>query len=250
MKRLRLIWFVALKDLKLFATDRMALFFFVGFPFLFVIMFNFLLGNVASEDSRLTLHLATQESGGGLSYQIVDALETKDESQLEPGDPRIVWLKDYDEAHQKVEDKEIEGFLAFPSDFTEGIMTGTGTQVEVVADAEAINSRAALYGLAHAIASRTGAEQVTLGAIMELLGDEGGTFLQPSSDEVGMMARQSFIEFDTEKVGEVEAEAPSNYVIPGYLVMFVFFAAALSAETIVRERQNHTLERLLSSIES
>ncbi len=45
----------------------------------------------------------------------------------------------------------------------------------------------------------------------------------------------------------MQAENPSNWVIPGYLVMFVFFAAALTAESIVRERQNHTLERLLAS---
>jgi ABC-2 type transport system permease protein len=44
----------------------------------------------------------------------------------------------------------------------------------------------------------------------------------------------------------VEAEEPSNFVIPGYLVMFVFFTAALSAENIVRERQNNTLERMLA----
>jgi ABC-2 type transport system permease protein len=47
-------------------------------------------------------------------------------------------------------------------------------------------------------------------------------------------------------VGEVEPENAANYVIPGYLVMFVFFTAALSAEAIVRERRNHTLERLLA----
>jgi ABC-2 type transport system permease protein len=58
--------------------------------------------------------------------------------------------------------------------------------------------------------------------------------------------RPSLIEFGVEKVGEVEAEEPSNFVIPGYLVMFVFFTAALSAENIVRERQRHTLERLLA----
>ncbi|MBN2186631.1 MAG: ABC transporter permease [Dehalococcoidia bacterium] len=39
---------------------------------------------------------------------------------------------------------------------------------------------------------------------------------------------------------------PSSYVIPGYLVMFVFFTSTLAAESIVRERQNHTLERLLA----
>jgi ABC-2 type transport system permease protein len=48
-------------------------------------------------------------------------------------------------------------------------------------------------------------------------------------------------------VGEVKAYNPSNYVIPGYLVMFTFFAAAQSASIIVRERQNNTLERLLAS---
>ncbi|MFC2069999.1 ABC transporter permease, partial [Chloroflexota bacterium] len=44
-----------------------------------------------------------------------------------------------------------------------------------------------------------------------------------------------------------EAENASNFVISGYLVMFVFFTAALSAEMIVRERQNNTLERMLAS---
>jgi len=65
----------------------------------------------------------------------------------------------------------------------------------------------------------------------------------------GMLAREPapFITFTTEKVGDVEAQNASNYVIPGYLVMFVFFAAAVGAETIVRERQNRTLERLLAS---
>jgi len=57
----------------------------------------------------------------------------------------------------------------------------------------------------------------------------------------------AFIGFATQKVGEVEAENPANFVIPGYLVMFVFFAAAVAAEAIVRERQNRTLERLLAT---
>lgn len=50
---------------------------------------------------------------------------------------------------------------------------------------------------------------------------------------------------DTDKIGEIKAKSSSTWVIPGYLVMFVFFGAALGAEAVVRERQNHTLERLL-----
>jgi ABC-2 type transport system permease protein len=244
MKSLRHIWFYALKDLRLFATDRLALFFAILFPFLFVVMFNFILSGVGSEDQRLELYLATQEAAGGLSYQIIGAMETKDDSQLKPGEPKIVWDKDYDQAYQAVEDKELEGFLAFPADFTEGVTMGYGTQLEVIADAEATNTRAALNGLAQAIASQVGSQYVAISAINELA---GGQAIQSSyQGQQGIAADESLVEFEVEKVGEVEAENPSNYVIPGYLVMFVFFTAALSAGRIVRERQNHTLERLLA----
>jgi len=255
MKQLRHIWFIALKDLKLFATDRGALFFFILFPFLFIALFSFM-NTGDSEDPRLELHLVTQEAEDGLSYQIIGAIETEDDSQLKPGEPKMVWLKDYDEAHQMVEDEDIAGFLAFPADFTEGMMTGSGAQLEVVADADAINDRAALHGLAQAISSQVGSVYVVANATIELM-IEQGIIAPGDTAEIerviqqilsGQEARgESFIEFETEKVGEVEAESPSNWVIPGYLVMFVFFGAALGAETIVRERQNHTLERLLAS---
>jgi len=255
MKQLRHICFLALKDLRLFATDRGALFFAILFPFLFIILFSLMGGD--SEDPRLELHLVTREAEGGLSHQIIGAMETKDDSQLKPGEPKIIWDRDYDEARQAVEDKEIDGFLAFPEDFTEGVLMGYGTELEVVADAEAINTRAALYGLAQAIASRVGSQQVAANATIGLLGEQGlisgemadiGPAIQQLfSGQGGIVAGESLIVYETEKVGEMEAENPSNWTLPGYLVMFVFFSAALSAEAIVRERQNHTLERLLAS---
>jgi len=254
MKQLKLIWFLALKDLKLFATDRGALFFAILFPLLFITLFSIMGGD--SEDPRLELHLVTQEAEGGLSYQIIAAMETRDDLQLKPGEPKIVWLKDYDEARQMVEDKEIDGFLAFPADFTEGVLMSYGAQLEVVADAEAINDRAALYGLAQAIASRVGSQQVAANATIGLLveqglisgemADIGPAIQQLFSGQGGIAPGESLIVYETEKVGEMEAESPSNWSLSGYLVMFVFFTAAMSAEHIVRERQNHTLERLLT----
>ena len=254
MKQLRLIWFIALKDLKLFATDRGALFFFILFPFLFIALFNFMnLG--ASEDTRLELHIVTQEVEGGLSYQIIGMMETKDEAQLKPGEPKMVWLQDYDKAYQMVEDEEIGGFLAFPANFTEGIMAGSGAQLEVVADAEATNDRTALHGLAQAISSQVGSVYITANASIELMIEQG--IIDPTDTaEIerviqqilsGQEAiRESLIEFETEKVGALEEESAADWVVSGYLVMFVFFAAAMGAEAIVRERQNNTLERLLT----
>ena len=260
MKNLKHIWFIALKDLKIFAKDRAAVFFFIGFPFLFIVLFNFLLGGVGSEDERMELHMVTLETAGGLSHQIIGAMETMDESQVGPGAPKMVWDRDYDEARRAVEDGELDGFIAFPADFTQALMTGSVTQLEVFADAGNVNARAALNGLAGAISSQIGTHQVIINASVALM-VEGGV-IPADTASINMAVQQimnevfaagaageeaSYVAFRTEKVGEVEAENPANFVIPGYLVMFVFFAAAVTAETLVRERQNHTLERLLAT---
>jgi len=260
MKHLEHVWFIALKDLKIFTKDRASVFFFVIFPFLFIILFSFLLSGVGSEDERLELHMVTREAAGGLSYQIIGAMETMDESQLGPGAPKIVWDKDYDEARRAVEEGKLAGFLTFPADFTQALMTGTGTRLEVFANAGNVNARAVLNGLARAISSQIGTQEVIINASVALM-VEGGVIpadtasinkaVQQIMNEVfsagASGAEASYVTFRTEEVGEVEAENPANYVIPGYLVMFVFFAAAVTAETIVRERQNHTLERLLAT---
>ena len=260
MKNLKHIWFIALKDLKIFTKDRAAVFFFIGFPFLFIILFSFLLGGVGSEDERMELHMVTLEAAGGLSHQIIGAMETMDKSQLGPGAPKMVWDRDYDEARRAVEDGELDGFIAFPADFTQALMTGSVTQLEVFADAGNVNARAALNGLAGAISSQIGTHQVIINASVALMVEGGAIPADTASINMAVQqmmneifaagaagAEVSYVTFRTEKVGEVEAENPANFVIPGYLVMFVFFAAAVTAETLVRERQNHTLERLLAT---
>jgi ABC-2 type transport system permease protein len=255
--RFRHIWYIALKDLRLFITDRMATIMFILFPFLFIIMFNILLANVGVEDKPIVLRMATQETGG-ISQQIIQSMETKDENLLKPGEPRIVWEKDYNQAKADVESGKMDGFLAFPSDFTQGVQMGYGTNLEIVALAEATNTRMALNGLAESIIARIGAQRVEMNAAIALMVQqsiEGGG--NPADIQKAMNLifqsqgasgnEQPLISYKTESAGQIKPFNPSSYVIPGYLVMFVFFAAALSAVDIIRERRNHTLERLLAS---
>jgi ABC-2 type transport system permease protein len=258
MTRLSHIWIIAAKDLRLFARDRTALFFNLLFPFLFVALFGSILSGFGSEDPRLELHIATQEKQGSLSHLLARAIETDDVSELDPGEPVIVWDKDYSEALRTVTDGTSEGFLAFPDGFTEGISRGYGTRIEVVTDPDATYLRAALTSMAEAIAYQFGLQQVVRGSITSLMME---SWLEPPVDAARIAAelpdylalqggapmKPSLIEYEVEEVGRVEAEEPADYVVPGYLVMFVFMAAASSAEMIVRERRNHTLERLLAA---
>ncbi len=255
MKNLKHIWYIALKDLKIFVQDRPALFFSIVFPFLFVILFNSIMGGVGSKDDRLTLHLTTQETTGGLSYQIIGAIETKDQSALKPGAPIVIWDKNYETDRQAVLDGKLDGFLNFPVDFTQSLTSGSKTELEIFADASATNTRAALQGISGAITSQLNANLAIINASAQLLTMNGATpaevqaVIQQIQSQVfgNTGAQTSYLSFTTQEVGNVEARNSSNWVIPGYLVMFVFMAAATSAPDIVKERKNNTLERLFST---
>ncbi len=257
MKNLKQTWFITLKDLKIFISDRTSLFFSIVFPFLFIILFNSLMSGVGGGDSRLELHMVTREPAGGLSWQILDLMETKDEASLKPGDPLIIRDKDYEADKQAVSSGNLSGFLSFPADFTRGVMDGSGAGLEIFADAgaNAAGTRVALNSVAGAIASQINANIAIVKAAAESLAVSGAApaeieaSIKKITDELfsGSSQKTSYLTFQTQKVGDVEAENPANWVIPGYLVMFVFMAAATSAPEIVKERQNHTLERLLST---
>jgi ABC-2 type transport system permease protein len=255
MKNLKHIWYIALKDLKIFVSDRASLFFSIIFPFLFIILFNSIMGGVGSQDDRLTLHLTTQETAGGLSYQIIGALETKDQSALKPGDPIIIWDKDYAADRQAVLDGKLGGFLNFPAGFTQSLTSGAKTELEIFADASATNTRAALQGVSGAITSQLNANLAIINAAAQLLTMNGATpaevqaVIQQIQSQIfgGTGEQTSYLSFSTQEIGNVEAQNASNWVIPGYLVMFVFMAAATSAPEIVKERKNNTLERLFST---
>jgi len=256
MKNLKHIWFIAIKDLKIFVSDRGSLFFAIIFPFLFIIMFNFLLTGAFGQDTRLTLHVVTQEITG-MSQQILTGMETKDEAALPPGAPVIIWDKDYAAAKAAVDNGDMSGFLAFPADFTQSVMAGKPVNLDIYADAGATNARAALSGVASAITSRFMTDTAIIQATAQLMAENGASQaeIQAAIEKItaglfaggGSNAGTPFLTLVTQKVGDVKEENPSNYVVPGYLVMFVFFAAATSAPAIVQEREKHTLERLLTT---
>ena len=134
-------------------------------------------------------------------------------------------------------------------------MMGYGSKIDVVVDPSATTTRCPLNGLASSIAAQAGSQQLAANAAVGLIVEKA--LASGNVSTLGAEIQRVFvapaapvaplITFDTQDVGAVKAGNPANYVIPGYLVMFTFFAAAQSTSVIVRERQNNTLERLLAS---
>jgi ABC-2 type transport system permease protein len=255
---------IAAKDTRVFFKDRFAVVFAFLFPLMFVLGFSLALSNVVADDERLRLTVTTREETG-ISHQIIAALAQSPDISVQ--------ARPYFEALDAVEQGRLDGYVAFPGDFTANLLAGRPTQLEVVADAEAPNTRAALEGLARGLAGRISNTQTTLRAIAELTGGVPNVDLSTSSREAlstssrealstssrGALSTSSrgalstlaqaqvLIGFQTEQVGEIRPLKASNFTLPGYLTMFVFFAAAMSAEAVARERQTQTLERMMSN---
>ena len=228
---------MAVKDTRVFFKDKFAVGFAFLFPFLFVIGFSFALGDVGPDDDALELAISTQEDTG-LSVQIIDDL----------ADAGLgVTSVDYQTALTQIEDGSLAGVVVFSPDFTESVMSGRPATLEVVVSSNSSPEiQAALRGLASTIADDIEKTNVTLSTLFELSppAQDGTLSFDPESVA---QERSPVITFRVETVGEVESVGASNFTLPAYLTMFLFFVSAMSAESIARERQGQTLERLLSN---
>ncbi len=228
---------MAAKDTRVFFKDRFALGFAFLFPFLFVVGFSLALGDIGGSDDALELAIATQETSG-FSLELIEDLTGETD--------RLVAL-DYRAALAGVEDGTLDGFVAFPADFTQSVSGGSPTALEVVVRSSSPPEvQAALTSLATSIAGELDKVNITLSALFELSPPaQDGTLAFDPEAVIGQTAPA--MTFEVESVGDVESVGATNFTLPAYLTMFVFFAAALSAEAIARERQGQTLERLLSN---
>ncbi len=227
---------LAMKDTKVLFKDRLAFSFL--FPFLFVIGFTLALGGQGPSDDPVEFVVTTLETDG-VSNQLIDAFAVEDRS------PVVVMT--YDETLQAAEDDLIEGYVVFPADFTENLINGEPTSLEVVSTGEDSGYKVALIGFANTLARPFNEVHVVAGAVSEATGTDFSLIARTAFETGLIEGSSSTVEIDVEQVGDVEPWNASNFTLPGYLTMFVFFAAALSAEAIARERRDHTLERLLSN---
>ena len=228
---------MAAKDTRIFLRDRFALAFSFLFPLVFVAGFSLALGDVGGQDDELLLYVSTQEEQGlaGLSWVVIDGF-TGDEGSS-------VKYVEYSVAAQWIDSGEIDGFVLFPEDFTDRLFGDPPAAVEVVIGDDSAGRQAALRSLAGSIAS--GIDRVI--EVMSVVGEVGDPQALSRLDPSGLADGPGLVELVPEQVGSIEPRSASSFTLPGYLTMFVFFAAAMSAEAIVRERRNHTLERLMSN---
>jgi ABC-type multidrug transport system permease subunit len=232
---------MSVKDTKIFFTNRFAVGFALAFPFLFILGFTLALGDVGDGDERITFFVATEDTGE-VAREVIDGLLADEQGRF--GEI------EYAEAVRQLDADEIKGFIALKTGFSEALLSerrstpatpGRTAKIEVAASVDYPQTAAALHGIARSLANTVTLNRA-VGEAVFTLGPDADDFDRASVPQV-----RSPVTYEAVQIGEVEPFNASSFTLPGYLVMFVFFAAAMGAQEIAKERETHTLERLMSN---
>jgi ABC-type multidrug transport system permease subunit len=124
----------------------------------------------------------------------------------------------------------------------------------VVAESDDPNTQAMLEGVAGGFAQNLAQQRAAIEAAVAVALQYDVTpdpaALQAAITDVlagDAAAGAPAVSVETEQAGDVEPVASVNYVLTGYLAMFLFFAAGFGAAELLRERTNGTLDRLIAS---
>lgn len=246
MKAVRQASLLAWKDIRQFVRDRWALAFAIAFPLVFLFGFSLVFQDVGQTDEPVEIVLATEEGPASLSQHLIDGLVAGSTAHARALAPA--------EARAQVDAGTLSGYLLFPQGFSETVTTGGAATIRVIADPDSANTEAMLAGVAQSIAIDLTTQQLAVGTALDLV-RQAGVSLDPATLNAaiqrvtgeGATQAGSTVAVRTEQAGAVEAKPAAAFILPGYITMFVFFAAGFSAEQFIRERDNHTLDRLLAS---
>jgi ABC-2 type transport system permease protein len=223
---------LGIKDLLVFARDRMMLISFVIMPIFMMLMVGFIFPsqNVLKNVSLGVVNL----DGGSMGDQVVLALQQVSRSQSKPMFD-ITYLRSKGTAVDQIKDQTISGALIIPSDFSATISAGEQASVILITDQSNPQVSAGITGTIDGLMS----------AMANQLASQTVAALLPNIPN----PQQLIVPFTVQTEGIV-AGKPNyfEFVAPGIMAMTIMFAAMTGlAGSISRERELGTLDGIISA---
>jgi ABC-2 type transport system permease protein len=258
MKKLFLI---GLKDLKLIFRDRPALTFMLLAPFLLTLGLGFVTGQFGGGGSgigNIPVAIVNQD-GGELGQALVEMFQSEELSEL----VTVTLLDDPAAARQQVDDDQIAAAILVPAGFTESVIPPAG-QIEpgqpVALIVYSNPTRPTSVGVVKTIleefiarleVGRVGGtvavtQLVTHGLIQP---QEAQTYaVEIGQRQAAALDESRVITLTTNIASEAATHFnPLAYIAPGMALMFLMFTVSNGGRTLLSERHQGTLPRLLVS---
>ena len=227
---MRNAWTIALKDLRLQLRDRTALLVALVLPFGLAWIFSLTLGDVDDGGFEATYAVVNQDAGAHLPEEFTRLLESLDFVTLREAGSLA-------HAERLAEDGEIDAAVVFPSGFTQGVESGAGGSIQVIASPDSSIASLVAVSLARSFGSSLDAVALSMASTV----GSGGV-------DPALVARAEAVRPAAEirtAAAEDQAASQSTFFAIGMAVFFLFFAVEFGVRGLLEEREDGTLSRLL-----
>ena len=244
---------IALKDVKIVFRDKMALLILLAMPFILMTIMGMALGGLFSkgpELSKIDVAVVNYDDGK-VSEDFIEEILKGDELS------KLLNVKEMDKkrAMNLVRIGDISSVIIIPSDFTSQIMKNKSTEMKVYGDPGQEIRASIVRSITNAytnkvssvmVGVRTGWESLTkLGKKTNLT--EIARYIPFMINEMIEKDVEDLVKIEEENTSQKESLSSMQYYAAGMSTMFVLFSAMFGADSILKERDDKTLARLLSS---
>jgi ABC-2 type transport system permease protein len=237
----RATWIIAMKDLRLRLRDQslwvIGLVAPLGLAFIFNLVFG---GGLNDVGENITLDLGVvDEDPGEVSDAFLDVMGAVESDGL-------VELTSYgsvDEARTAVDDGDVGAVFLLGESLSEDLRSGADTAIEVVGSVDAQTTTQVAASIAERFA--IGLQQANASAVTALVaGVIGPDEVAPTAQEAG--AEPALIGVRVSEAATRQLDS-ATYLTAGMAIFFTFFIAGTSMTSMLDERREGTMARLLGA---
>ncbi|HSJ50667.1 MAG TPA: ABC transporter permease [Actinomycetota bacterium] len=224
---------IAAKDLRLRIRDRSA--FIIGFlvPFGLAGIFSLTLADVDEEEDLRVSYTVVDLDGGHLAAAFKGVLGSLDFVELQEASSAV-------EAERAAEEGEVDAAFVLPEGFSDSVAAGGGGEIEVLLDPRSDIGGLVARSLARSFASDLDA--VTLSVATALASGAPTQDAAALAERAEALPPAARLDRDT---AESRTLSTTGFFAIGMAVFFVFFTVEFGVRSLLDERQEGTLARLL-----
>ena len=229
---------IAAKDLRQRVRDRSAILLAIVVPLALAAIFSVLFGP-ASTPRPFDYAVVDQDGGpivAAFSEEVLDFLESEEIVSVE--------AMDEEEARQAVSDGDLDAAFVFPAGFSEAVQSERPVEVEVVGSVDSPTGTDVARSIARSYVADLNAARVAVAAVAH---QQAGA----SEEELSAIAEQVATAPPPIALRDVSASAKvldtKTYFAAGMAVFFLLFTVQFGVSSLIEERSDGTLARLLAA---
>ncbi len=231
---------IAGKDLKRSVRDRSAIATAIIAPLGLAFILSTVLGDADGGSLNVTFAVVDQDGGPASAVLVDDILPSLEEEGLE-----LVESDSVEEARTKAEAGDVAAAFVLPEGFTEDVRSTEAAEMTIITNPESDIGVQVAQGIAEGYAAELNAVRLSIGTV--IAGAEGTATpaeiqeLQADANALQTPARLVESSADSRQFDS------NTFFAAGIGVFFLFFTAQLGAVSLLQERKEGTLSRLLAA---